>query len=112
MHPGWIGFQKLVYCFASTDIRAMLNRLRSVLLFYLWSGYVNITKWSLEPLICTSGYIATRPSIQVQSLLYIQNTRTCILTPVLLSISATPLRNKRRSRGTMEYCTGADGFVG
>lgn len=74
----WFGFQKMIYSLASTDPEAVVDRARGVMLVYMWSGYVNILKWSLEPLFCTGddsfwlspeppgGFMITHPSIPVR----------------------------------------------
>ena len=52
----WFGLEKLMYCFADTDSQAMIEQAVGVMLVYMWSGYVFIFKWSLEPLFCTGNF--------------------------------------------------------
>lgn len=51
----------------------MAEQAIGVMLVYMWSGYVIILKWSLEPLFCTGGfwdsdggYMITQPSVAVR----------------------------------------------
>jgi hypothetical protein len=70
----WCGLQKLVYYLAIADPVSLMARAKGVWFVYMWSAYVFILKWSLEPLFCTGqsdevpeGYMITRPSILVRS---------------------------------------------
>ena len=70
----------MMYFFACVSPAALVDRARGVFLVYMWSGYVFILKWSLEPLFCTgannsawsplspetSSFMITRPEISVR----------------------------------------------
>ncbi len=44
-----------MYFVARVNPAALVDRARGVFLVYMWSGYVFILKWSLEPLFCTGA---------------------------------------------------------